>query len=342
MTTIQNRLVVLTLLSQAHSLYHCAPILADEPADTKTPDTTKQEQAEVGEEKDAKRDEIFAGIEYYAGKSNLDGHRRFSDGFWIGSGPVYPASVYVRGTNRRGQEAKLAYGTGDLYQGSQSLVKQPFEAWVQSPVGKSKLTLGKYYVPFGLQEWQFETKWGGMLERSFGRNDLAVSANYDQNAHHSNLYARVARNENENLTVGISAGLGRGLSYGSTHDRAYGIDLTAKRYGFRLQSEYTALRDSENGNFYFAYGRLTYEGWEKLQPFVARYSWNDKSGFLGQFGSTVIGATYQATDELGFEIATAKTSAKRVNWIQVHFEKEWRVFNKPKNRDDLPSQESNK
>lgn len=298
-------------------------------APTPNSDTTKQEQAEIGEEEETRQDQIFVGIEYYAGKSNLDGHRRFSDGFWIGNGPVYPASVYVRGTNRRGQEAKLTYGTGDLYQGPQSTVKQPFEAWVQSPLGKSKVTLGKYYVPFGLQEWQFETKWGGMLERSFGQNDLALSANYDQNAHHSNLYARLARRENEDLIIGISAAAGRGLSYGTPHDRAFGIDLTAKRSGFRLQSEYTTLRDSANGHFHFAYGRLSYEDWGKLQPFAARYYWNDKSGVLGQFASTVFGATYQASDEMGFEIATAKTSAKRVNWIQVHFEKEWRIFKKP-------------
>jgi hypothetical protein len=127
---------------------------------------------------------LSIGVDAYSGISNLTGYKRYSDGFWAaGAGPAYPSIAYLKWQESNGATAKFAYGTGDLYRGRNSIVTQPVEAWYQRPLGKFSLTAGKFWVPFALQEWQYETKWGVQLQRTFGSTNVTGSVNYDRVTH---------------------------------------------------------------------------------------------------------------------------------------------------------------
>ena len=232
--------------------------------------------------------------------------------------------------SRSGAEARLSIGTGNLYRGDQSTVRQPQEAWYQVRVGGSKVTLGKYYVPFALQEWQYETKWGGMVQKSVGATDLSASLNYDQNTHRPNFYARAGRALSPNLSVGLSLGLGRGLSFGTDQDKAFGVDVSAQWRGFQLSSEYFNLRRRAADRFYFAHTKIVYDRLGKLKPFVGRYSWNDKGGTFGSFRSSVIGLNYEVVPTVTLETALAHTGDRNVSWVQVHWTPEIKLYDEQK------------
>jgi len=87
------------------------------------------------------------------------------------------------------------------------------------PVGKNDLTIGKFWMPFALYEWEGETKWGALLERETRHYNLAASVNYNDTLHSANAYFRAGRSWSEKLTLGVSLSTGKGLSYGSVHDR---------------------------------------------------------------------------------------------------------------------------
>lgn len=263
---------------------------------------------------------FHAGLDFYGGLSNLEGQRRFRDGFWAaGAGLAYPSNIYLRWTFRRGAQAKVAIGTGKLYTSSQSTVDQPLEAWYQKSFGKLTATVGKYYVPFALQEWEYETKPGLMLQTERGPYGLALSANYNDNTRAGNAYLRASRSFGENATVGVSLGAGRGLSYDSVHDRGLAFDATVTRRGWQLLSEYMILKRRSSQRFRFGFARLSYENLGRLKPFIARYSWNDASGAFGVFRSTSAGLGYQLTPNLIIEGGYADTSDKDIVWGQLHW-----------------------
>jgi hypothetical protein len=122
------------------------------------------------------------------------------------------------------------------------------KAWYQKPVGKFNITAGKFYVPFELQEWQYETKWGVMLQNSQGPYDFSGSLNYNFNVDEPNAYFRVARRFGTTATVGLSLGAGRGLSFDSTHNKALGLDATLNYRGFQLISSYMGLRSGSSSD----------------------------------------------------------------------------------------------
>lgn len=265
-----------------------------------------------------------AGVDLYYGTSNLRGQRRFRDGFWIGYGPAYPSVVYARYANEGGATAKLALGVGKLYGSAVPSVHQPVEAWYQKPVGKFNVTAGKFYVPFELQEWQYETKWGVMLQRSQGSYDFSGSLNYNFNVDNPNAYFRVARRFGSTATVGLSLGAGRGLSFDSSHNKALGLDATLNYRGFQLISSYMGLRSGSSvDDFDFGFAKLSYTGLGRFTPFVSRHRWMDDSGELDSFRSTTLGLTYQLTRRIAIDSAYSAIPNKRVLWSQVHWVQEW-------------------
>ena len=320
------------LSSAATALLCLANVATADPAKPQSPAAptqTQEEQAQkmhASEEPQENLNQGFAGLDFYAGRSNVEDARRFSHGFWAGSAPVYPGTFYLRWTMRKGAEAKLAIGTGDLYRSKNSALHQPHEAWYQTPRGSAKIMVGKFYVPFAVQEWEYETKWGAMAQKSIGATDLTASLNLDQATHRPNLYARAGRSLNSKINVGVSAALGRGISYGSVHDKALGADLTAGWRGFELLGEYVTFRSRASDRFSFAFAKISYDGLGKLQPFVARYRWNDKSDTFGNFRSSVIGLNYQILPTLSLETAYADTGERNVSWIQIHWTPEFKFY----------------
>ncbi len=300
------------------------------------PATTPEQEAQTTGTEDATGyDQGFFGLDLYTGRSNLPGQRQFSDGFWIGYGPAYPSNAYLRWVTGKGAEAKVSIGTGDLYRGPNSLVRQPNEAWYQKPLGNAKITLGKYYVPFALQEWQYESKWGGMIQSSFGATDVSASLNYDRTTDRPNFYSRLGHNLGPNLNVGVSLGVGRGISFGTPQDKAFGLDLTAKWRGFQFISEAVDIRRRSADRFGFIFGKLSYENLGKWKPFLSRDTWNDRSGNYGSFHSTTAGLDVQLSSTLAVQAAYAHTSQpsrQNISWIQLHWTPQWKYFDERKER----------
>ncbi len=106
---------------------------------------------------DAPKIGLTLGADLFGGVSNLPGARRFRDGFWIGSGPNYPSNLYGIYNAKDGTNAKIAVSVGKLYNGSVENFDQPIEAYVSKNYKGTQLTAGKFYVPFELAEWQYES-----------------------------------------------------------------------------------------------------------------------------------------------------------------------------------------
>lgn len=270
---------------------------------------------------------VSVGIDAYSGVSNLEGQRRFSDGFWAsGAGLAYPSAAYARLQKSDGTAAKFSLGTGDLYRGSSRVVKQPIEVWIQKPLKKLTITGGKYYVPFALQEWQYETKYGVQLQREFGASDLTASLNYNRDTNRPNLYFRAGRNFSERANAGISLAGGKGLSYGSIHNRGVALDTSLQARNFKLYGEVLALQRRASDRFTFAYTKLVYDKYARVKPFVAYYKWNDKSGNFGDFRSIAYGATVEVKPGVLIEGGGAATADKNVLWLQLHWLLEGDVY----------------
>jgi hypothetical protein len=317
--------------------FACAVTADDTPAPTDTPTTassiaaksdpsesseTPQRQKPIADQKDEKKlpFPLKFGMETMAGVSNVPGYHRYSDGMWAGSGTAYPSVGYFKWDNGTGQAGKVSIGIGKMYTGTSAAVEQPVEAWWQAPASKkASVTVGKFWVPFAAQEWQYETKPGAMLNWQEGRNSVAFSANYNLHTHGMNGYWRAGRDLGHEAAVGLSFGLGRGLSYDSIHDKAWGLDATVAWNGFRLSGEYVGMVRHSSDAFGSTFGKLQYEKLGAWKPFVSVYSWNDRSGQFGRFRSTVYGTAYQITPMLAVETAYAPTSNRRVQWLQLRW-----------------------
>jgi hypothetical protein len=263
---------------------------------------------------------LSVGVDIYSGFSSLTGAHGFNDGFWVGgTGPAFPSNVYLHYASRNGSAAHLALGTGRLYRGAGRLVSQPYEVWYKQPLGKTTFTLGKYYVPFSLLEWEYETKYGVMAERAFGPYSVTASLNYNGDTDAPNAYLRGSRTFGENLNVGVSLGGGKGLSYNSVHNRAAGVDLTAKWRGWQLLAEYEVMRRRSDERFRFGFAKVSYENLSRFKPFIGRYSWNDTTGELGRLRNTVVGFGYQLKPGLALETGYARTSDEPHWWAQIHW-----------------------
>jgi hypothetical protein len=123
---------------------------------------------------------------------------------------------------------------------------------------------------------------------------------------------------NKNATVGVSLGVGKGLSYGSIHDRALGLDATLQWRNWRVYSEYLVMQRRAADRFQFRYAKLAYDKFGVSSPLQHTISWDDKSGTFGRFRSTAYGATYQINPRLLLEAGLADTGTDTIYWAQMH------------------------
>jgi len=263
---------------------------------------------------------ITMGLETYVGGSSMLGARSYTDGMWAGCGNYYPSIAYMEYGSSGGRVAKLSLGIGELYTADDTTLDQPVEAYFQTPVGKSVVTVGKYWVPFAQQEWLYESKPGIMVGWDVKRLSLTASANYSEGLRRPVMYLRSGYKLSEDVQLGLSLALGRGFCSDSIHDRGMGLDATIGYKGWRFYGECNHFAAREPGNdFDYVSGKLCYEKLGRWAPFVGAYSWTDKSDTFGRFRSTVYGLAYHATPELDIESAVAPTSDGSVSWLQVRW-----------------------
>jgi hypothetical protein len=263
------------------------------------------------------------GIDAFTGRSNIDDYRRYSDNMWAGYGPFVPSVAYVQWQNQRGAAAKLSLGLGSLFNSPDDEFYQPAEAWYQHPVGKMNVTVGKFWVPLAIQEWELESKPGVMLQWSSGNYGLSVAATHNRFTDRGNSYLRATRSFGKNATVGLSLTGGEGTTFNSGHDRGAGLDAILAYRKWRFYSEYLEFREGSGGRFHFDFVKLSYESLGKWTPYVARYKWFDDTGFQGKFDSAVAGLNYQLTPYLALEGAYADTPGKGLWWGQLHWKQEY-------------------
>ncbi|MEO7719308.1 MAG: hypothetical protein ABIY70_24165 [Capsulimonas sp.] len=258
------------------------------------------------------------GIDAYLGISDQPGNRTFYDGAWIGYGPAYPSVVYGRWDPNDSETVKASVSIGRLYRAQNRIIDQPVEAYYQKRIGKHSVTIGKYYVPFAVQEWEYETRPGVMYQYDDGANTVAASVNYNDNRRSTNAYMRLGRKFDEHLTLGLSLGTGKGFSFGTDHNQGYGVDATVTAGAWQLISEYNDYRTPDNLHFRFAHGKLMYNAWGPWKPYIGIYSWSDEAQEEGDFRSTVVGVGRQVTPWLNVDAGYSSTSIAHVAWVEAH------------------------
>lgn len=265
---------------------------------------------------------VHLGADLYYGTSNLPGAHRFRDGFWIGAGYFYPSNLYATYNAANGTSAKVSVSVGKLYNGSVPGFDQPIEAYVSKPVGKTTLTVGKFYVPFELAEWEYETEFGVQAARDWGnKGSLTTAITYNRAVETPNFYARYARTLGP-ATIGVSLGGGRGFIADTDHDRGAALDLTIPHRRFLLES--TALlaqKSRSDSRFLFAFARLSYQLGPKAKLYISRHSWHDRLDQQGNGQYSTLGAVYQLTKHLSVEGATARDGQgnRTINWAELHY-----------------------
>jgi len=280
---------------------------------------TTQPSAGQGEtpKTDSKLETFHFGLDYYRGITNdTGGNTQLTDGHWAGFGGSVPSNVSLHWSHGEEQTLHISFGIGDMWTGSGVIVKQPMEAYYRLTTGaNSHVTVGKYFVPFAIQEWEYESKYGVMYETTRGPMSLVASANYNTDVQKPNFYARAGRQCGAATNIGISAGSGVGLFTATDHDMAFGADITHDVAGFHLTSEYVAALRTDEA-FQFAFFKAAYTRLGAFGPYAAVYYWHDPCCALGHFSSAVIGASYKLSPNFSVEAAYARANGRHVYWLQ--------------------------
>ena len=196
------------------------------------------------------RNQFKFGADLYYGISNAtEGRSRINDGIWAGYGTIYPSLISFNWQADEAHGLRVSLGVGELFTASGTSLRQPVEATYQFPVaGGGTMTVGKYYVPFGIQEWEYESKYGAMFQSAHGATSFTGSLNYNFSRKAPNIYLRIGRQLSPRTTAGMSTGGGRGFFSHSSHALAFGVDLTHDFGGVQFCSEYN-YADGANGSF---------------------------------------------------------------------------------------------
>ena len=262
------------------------------------------------------------GAELFYGTSNLPSAHRFRDGFWLGSGAYFPSNIYALYTAKNGTSAKVAVSLGKFYNGSVPGFDQPIEAYVSRPLGKTTFTAGKFYVPFELQEWEYETEYGFQAARDLGKRGSVIAAlTYNRRRDTPNAYLRYARSFGP-ATLGLSLGGGRGFSFDTDHDRGAALDFTLEKKRLRLESAaLLAQKKGSSSQFSFAFARLNYQLDAKTKVYLARHSWSDRLDQQGNGHFSTLGAVYRLNKNLALEGAVSRSGELKRNiiWIELHY-----------------------
>ncbi len=265
---------------------------------------------------------LTVGADLFYGVSNLPGARRFRDGFWIGSGPTFPSNLYGIYNTKDGTNAKIAVSVGKLYNGSVENFDQPIEAYVSKNYNGTQLTAGKFYVPFELAEWEYESEFGVQSARDWGKNGsltAAVTLNRQRNT--PNGYLRYARTLGI-ATLGVSLGAGRGFSFDTDHNEGAALDLTLEKGRFTLESAALLARQrGVDSRFGFAFARLNYQANARTELYLSRHSWSDRLDEQGNGHFSTAGAVFHLNKNFSVEGAIARSGelGKNIQWIQLHY-----------------------
>ncbi len=259
------------------------------------------------------------GVDLYWGVSDVSGYKSFTDYFWAAHAIAVPSTVFLEWSDGKGSKAKIAHGIGKYYTANDSIFDNPSELWFSVPMGAATATIGKFWVPFGIQEWQYETKPGIMFDWQSGPVQYTAAAVRNTLTDTENVYARVGYSVDKDVTVGLSGAVGKGLSFGTSHDRGWAFDAVVHKNDFALYAEYVDLKNPAGQQYQFSFGKLAYEGFGKLVPWIAYYDITDDAGEFGVFQSAVGALDYQLTEYLSLRAAYADTSEGNHVWGQVHF-----------------------
>jgi hypothetical protein len=270
----------------------------------------------------AEAPKINAGIDAYIGTSDIDGQRDFNDGIWAAAGPAnamaLPSTVYLTADFGNGLTAKASYGIGDMNQYKPNDLDRMPELYVSKQSGDFTVTAGKFWIPFAFQDWEWETKPGVMVRWAKGTTNVTGAVVYNDNndSDSTNSYLRVGKTVADGVDLGVSVAGGKGWSYNCPHDAGYGLDYTISKKKFKLVGE--AFQATGSGDFWCSMSKISYEGFNKVIPFIVYNAWNDASGFNGRWRSTTYGADIALSKGVSLQAAYAPTSAGSRVWAQLH------------------------
>ncbi|RYX81922.1 hypothetical protein EON83_22025 [bacterium] len=292
------------------------------PSNPATPSTTPPPPTDAPEEEAAPTGFAF-GADLYYGTSNAPDAHRFRDGYWLGYGAFYPSNFYTNYNSANGTSGRVSVGVGKLYNGSVPGFDQPIEAYVSKPFGKTTVTAGKFFVPFELSEWVYESEWGLQAARDWGKNDhLTAAVTYNRFRETPNFYARYSRNFGS-ATIGASLGGGTGFVGDTDHDRGGALDFTLTHRRFRLEgvAELFQQKNAASSRFLFAFARLNYHLDPKTNIYISRHSWFDRLDQQSNGQFSTVGAAYQVTKNLSIEGALSRSGEanRTINFIQLHY-----------------------
>ncbi|MCS6777599.1 MAG: hypothetical protein NZ557_13770, partial [Chthonomonadaceae bacterium] len=243
--------------------------------------------------------------------------RRSTDGVWAGFGPFAPSHLSLNWRGDSGRSFRVSVGVGDLFNERGTTLRQPVELYYQLPARGGTLTAGKFFVPYGGFEWLYESRWGVMYQGRAGRADYAAAVVFNPVWRSANAYARVGRSWGGRTSLGVSASVGRGMMYSTSHGMAFGMDLGHDFGGVALNAEWNVAH-GQNGPFLFGFGRLALNRLGNFTPYVGFYTWGDRAGELGNFRSLLAGLNVRLNRFLALEGAFARAGGRDVFWVQSH------------------------
>lgn len=257
---------------------------------------------------------LHVGMDLSMGASDIPGQRRVTDQMWDG-----PPSVTCMTWKKRGASARIAVGVGNATLKQPGMFPQPVEAWGRQELKNgSAITLGRFFAPFGQQEWEYEAKDGAMWEEK----NLTVALQ-----DRGRLYVRNSFAVATGATLGVSAARGRGFSFGSPYQVGMALDFQAERGLWKLRAESDRFSHPTGGvgRFRFDFAQLAYVAGKRIQPFLSRYDWRDShaDAALGSFRREIVGVNWSLRPGVSLETATAHAEGRQVAWAQLHFMQNW-------------------
>lgn len=256
-------------------------------------------------------------LDAYWGLSNITGVvRRHMDGQWAGAMVSYPSKAGLDWTMADGSTARVSIGLGDLHNGDGRIFNQPEEAyWSGRLPNDGRLWVGKRYVPFAAQTWEYEAKWGVAADTSVGGLSLSSAAAYDEHSHRGNGYARLGKEWEGGTAAGISVGAGRGLLFGTPHDLAIAADATRQFGRCKLMGEVLEARSGQ-GSFRFAGLTAELDTQSRYTPYVSWIYAHDNSEANSNLRSATGGVIIGASKALAIEPGGGVVNGKGVWWLQ--------------------------
>ncbi len=260
---------------------------------------------------------VRVGGNLYYGLSNINGSvRRHTDGQWAGVGTAYPSVLSLTWMGADLDTAVGSFGVGDLNTGSGRTAQQPVECYYRRPIGSATVTFGKHYVPFALQEWEYETRWGMMAETIVLGTSMEVSITSNPHTDALNTSIRAAWHVAAGSEVGISAAAGRGWSYGTSHNWGYGIDATVDVGPVSVTTEALEARGT-HGTYQFGFIKAVLHSHHRATPYVALFYGHDSADEIAELRSGIVGVDIEALPHLTVSPCIGRAGGRNIWSLQT-------------------------